>query len=261
MDHDQSATISRLTIEERVKLALERKHHRPLGGLNPHSPLFDSIGQQFRTLLIDHLGLTPHHSFLDLGCGMGRLTKAMQGWMGPNRYAGADLNRYFIDFCQGTYAGNFQHFDLWHPDYNNAGKLTAEMQLPYPDGSFQCIAAIAMLNHCSLAHFNWFCREAARLLRPRGVLFATAFVLNYGALDDMAAGKTAFTFHPLGDGSWCQDLARPCGAVAFEEELIRRAFIDHGLMLREPIRYGQWVGSPLALTGHDVLLAAKEQWH
>jgi 2-polyprenyl-3-methyl-5-hydroxy-6-metoxy-1,4-benzoquinol methylase len=93
---------------------------KPLGGLNPYNPYFDSIGKQFHRLLIDHAGLTNMSSILDVGCGTGRLAKQLQDHGG--NYYGFDVNDHFVDYCRSSYKkGHFDCCDVRHDEYNPNG--------------------------------------------------------------------------------------------------------------------------------------------
>jgi hypothetical protein len=60
--------------------------------------------------------------------------------------------------------------------------------------------------------------------------------------------------------SWHDFAQRPLFNVAHPEEAVRRVFIKSGLMIKEPIRYGEWCGGRSALTGPDVIIARKGGW-
>ena len=238
---------------------------RPLGGLNPYSPPFDTIGQQFAKLLADHAGLTPSTKLLDLGCGTGRLTKPLQGTLTEGSYHGLDVHPRFLDFCRQTYtAPNFQfdHLDIRHDEYNPEGKIeTTNARLPYATNSFDLVAAVAVFNHFHTSWVFQYVREMGRVLKPRGVLFATILLLNKQSMEFINTRKEPpYSFQHRTPESWHDFRDRPLFNVAHPEEAIRRVFIKSNLMIREPISYGQWCRTQAGLTGPDVIFASKGGW-
>ncbi len=69
-----------------------------------------------------------------------------------------------------------------------------------------------------------------------------------------------FMFEKREKHGWYEYKDRPLFNVALPEPDIRRAFIESGMMLKEPIYYGQWCESQNAITGHDAVIAIKGYW-
>jgi len=232
----------------------------PLGGLNPFNPFYDKIGQQFHRLLVEHVGLLPTHRVLDLGCGTGRLAKPLQDFLQPKRYAGLDVNPTFIDYCRETYPSlQFDLCDVRHDEYNSDGEIDpVKFEFPYENRSFDVVIAIALFNHFYIEWAFQYMRQIARVLKPRGAFFGTFLLLNSISIPAIEAReKHPFKFPHRTPGSWHDFETRPLFNVALPEQGLRRVFIKSGLMIKEPIRYGEWCKSAIALTGHDVIIARK----
>ncbi len=233
----------------------------PLGGLNPYSPHFARIGKQFHQLLIEHAGLHKNSRLLDVGCGTGRLAHPLQDFLEVD-YHGFDVHPHFIDYCQKTYRKKnfkFKHVDVRHDEYNPGGTLDpAKFEFPYPSRSFDVVTAIAVFNHL---HTKWvfqYVREIARVLKPKGIFLGTMLLLNQQSMEWInGRQKPPYQFSHRTPESWHDFEDRPLFNVAHPEEGIRRVFIKSNLMLREPVRYGEWCESKIALAGPDVLIARK----
>lgn len=238
---------------------------RPLGGLNPYSPHFDRIGQHFTKLLIEHAGLNKNTRILDVGCGTGRMAKPVLNIVDQGKYEGIDVNKKYIEYCKRTYKNSsFQHMDIYHDEFNPNGSLDLmNCKFPYEDNQFDIAFAVAVFNHF---HTKWVFRyiaEMTRVLKPKGILFATFLILNslsMQAMESQAITAKALRFEHKTPDSWHKFKDRLLVNVAIPESGLRQQCIKCKLMIKEPIRYGEWCGSPLAITGHDVLVAIKGQW-
>lgn len=135
--------------------------------------------------LIERCGLAPHSALLDLGCGHGRLAigvlarsrelwpEANHGAAGVKRYEGIDASADAIDWCRrhlgaGSPAGH-PSFRFTHLD---AGKAApAGPPLPFDDEVFDVINLGPTFTDLSTADAEFYLREVARLLAPRGRAF------------------------------------------------------------------------------------------
>jgi SAM-dependent methyltransferase len=238
---------------------------RPLGGLNPYSPHFDRIGNQFRQLLISHTGLHKASRVLDVGMGTGRLAKALLGELEGGEYHGFDVNKHFVDYCHQTYKAKNFHFnlsDVRHDEYNPVGSIDpTTFEFPYPNHAFDLVVMIAVLNHFRASWFVQYIQQAARVLKPRGTFFGTCLFLNPQSITHIGTRvQQPYLFPFRTPESWHDFEDRPLFNVAHPEEHIRRVFIKNKLAIKEPIRYGEWCHSKIAITGPDVILARKGGW-
>jgi len=244
---------------------LEHDNVAALGGLNPFSPKFKSLGLRYLRLMIEHSELLPNHKILDVGCGTGRIAKVLEDFLDDGKYDGFDINEHFVEYCKSTINDkrfNFCFCDVQNGEYNPSGNIDPEkFKFPYDDLSFDRVCAIGVFNHLELPWATQYIREITRVLKPKGIFFGTFFLLN-GISMPYARNRED---HPLKfevetNDAWFEYKDRPLFNVALAEQPIRRTFINNGLMIKEPIRYGNWCGSKNAIIGHDVIVAIKGQW-
>lgn len=246
-------------------IVISKDETRPLGGLNPYNPYYDKIGQHFLKLLVDHAGLNKSSKILDVGCGTGRLAKPISGLLDEGLYEGIDINLHYLEYCQANLAKKnikFTHVDIHHDEFNPQGKMDLmDYRFAYDDNTFDIAIAIALFNHF---HTKWVFRyiaEMTRVLKPKGILFFTSLVLNNTSMQSLIDNKSqSINFEYKTPDSWHKSKDRLLVNVAIPESGLRQQCIKCRLMIKEPIRYGEWCGSPVAITGHDVIVAIKGQW-
>lgn len=239
---------------------LDGSDQTPAGGINPRAKNFEVLGDQLARLLIEQTGLLPNHQVLDIGCGTGRIAQALQKHLAPSGYHGFDIHEKFVGYCSDAYPSlKFDLFDVVNLEYNPKGKTAgSEFIFPYGDNSFDLAFAIAVFNHMFLPEVVNYIQQSARVVRPGGKFLATAFLLNEDSaehINTISKGPLRFLYRE--QAQWFGHEGRPLCCVAHSEVIIRRAMLSSGLQLREPISYGAWRGSPVAVTGHDLLVATK----
>ncbi len=233
----------------------------PLGGLNPYSPHYQRIGKQFHRLLIEQAGLHQNSRLLDFGCGTGRLAHPLQDFLAGD-YHGFDVHPHFIDYCQQTYTKpnfHFKHADIRHSEYNPQGVVDPTVfEFPSEARSLDIVTGIAVFNHFQTNWIFQYVRQIARVLKPKGIFLGTILLLNQQSIEFInRRTKPPYQFSHRTPESWHDFENRPLFNVAHPEEAIRRVFIKSNLMIKEPIRYGDWCESKIAIAGPDVLVARK----
>jgi len=116
-------------------------------------------------LLFPHIKQNDH--ICDLGCGNGRLRKFLDPKViPPGNYTGLDISEELLTIAKNKYtAETFIQESFTNP-------------LPFPNGSFEIVTAIASFHHI-LNHSEQllFLEECHRILKPSGTLFFTTWIL------------------------------------------------------------------------------------
>lgn len=116
---------------------------------------YEALGEIEKQLLIA-VGLEPHHTLLDVGCGSGRLAKALVPYLTTGRFLGTDIVQELLDYARdGSPAG-------WE------FALVEDIRVPFPDNSADIAAFFSVFTH--LLHEESYCylMEARRVVKPGG---------------------------------------------------------------------------------------------
>lgn len=190
---------------------------------------FESAGK-------DHLGrikrlmtLEASHDVLEIGCAVG--TDALQ-MMTPRQvasYLGIDVIQDSIVWCTNNLTTadprfRFEHFDAHHEMYNPLGlKKTTDFAVPCEDSSIDRVIVNAVFTHLFEDEVVHYLREIFRVLRPGGLVYATAHIYS----DEVAAiarrSQSVHTFEfKHSDGCYINDPQFPLGSVAYTREALER---------------------------------------
>ena len=217
---------------------------------------FVETGDEFMTYFVELGGLQPHHSVLDVGCGMGRMARPLVGYLdAAGSYDGFDVNREGIGWCRRRYARHdnfrFQIADLYNRRYNPRGAHPAsEYRFPYEDSSFELVIATSVLTHLLESEAEHYLEEMTRVLKPDGRALITFFLLNEESRRLIRDGLSALAFLDPDDHVSVLDADLPEEAVAYDEGWVRERVdaID--------VRYGSWCGREDSTSFQDVVVAA-----
>ena len=172
---------------------LPRTHHgRSPAGVRLPPAVYRMGGAHFRTdeafvasavaevgRLEELIGLTAQSRLLDWGCGAGRLAVGIVEKLGRiDQYHGVDVQKHLVDWAQrhlGDRPGfTFTHVDLANPRYNPGG--SPERSIPGATADHDGFYAYSVFSHLMGEDTSAYLGEVARLLRPGGRAFVTAFV-------------------------------------------------------------------------------------
>jgi SAM-dependent methyltransferase len=155
---------------------------------------------------------------------------------------------------------HFQYADIYNKSYNPTGKYeAARYRFPYQDESFDSLIAKSLFTHMLERDMDNYFSEIYRVLRKDGRCLVTFFLLNSESKKLIYEGKSTQEFiYDLG-GCCTTNKSVPEEAIAYNEELIRSIYEDHGLGIVEPIHLGSWCGRPSFLIYQDLVLGYKPQ--
>jgi SAM-dependent methyltransferase len=219
---------------------------------------FRATGEEFLALFEQLAGLRPQDRVLDIGCGIGRMARALSGVLRPpGSYDGFDVAPSGIEWCRAHYHGTpapfrFAHADLGNSVYNPGGPGDpASFRFPYADDSFDLAIATSVFTHLLPRAADHYLAEAARVLAPAGRLFCTWMLLDADG-GPPGAFTTATEFLPAA----VHDLSAPEAGVAYPETWVRERLDAHGL---EPasVHHGHWRGGS-GPTLQDVIVCRSE---
>ncbi|WP_186815218.1 class I SAM-dependent methyltransferase [Terrabacter aerolatus] len=135
------------------------------------------------TRLSAQLGHLPGTAVLDVGSGLGRLVTGMLIEFGDDvDYLGIEPNREFYEWCVSHLESEhpsyrFRHIDIASELYNPQGAVDgAEVVLPVPDASIDVVYCWGVFTNAIPAHVARYISEFARVIRPGGKVFFTAYV-------------------------------------------------------------------------------------
>jgi SAM-dependent methyltransferase len=224
---------------ERRGFVLHRGHHLP-----PRSLRGRMCGDAFRTESFYFLSAV-HEAMkftarlrevkdarvVDIGSGLGRLATGLLAEQADVRYLGIDANRSFVQWCKDHIerrhpAFQFVHLDMANALYNPGGAIGAtDLRLPVDDASADVVNLWGVFTNMVPEHVEAYLAEIARILRPGGQCFLTAFVED---------GVPAVAFNPPAYVPYACDEALT--VVRYSRQWLFSTFERHGLQV-EDFRY------------------------
>lgn len=223
---------------------------------------FIGVAHEFRERLITLANLQPHHSVLDIGCGVGRVAFGLADYLtGP--YLGFDIMLPHLEWARANITSSrpnfrFEHADLFNGEYNPHGRLSAQSySFPCSDASQDICFAVSLFTHLRRDDAQHYLREIARSLKPGGQALVTAFLLDYEARERIASGLAAFNLiHPVdGDEVFTSKPEVPEAVIGVDAEVFRRWVHEAGLLLTR-VYPGKW-GHDLYLSYQDIIIVIK----
>jgi ubiquinone/menaquinone biosynthesis C-methylase UbiE len=95
---------------------------------------YDALGEIEKQMLIGY-GLEPAHSLVDVGCGSGRLAKALVPYLTAGRYLGTDVVQQLLDYAR----------DGCPPAWQFA--LVEDIRIPFPDNCADYACFFSVFTH------------------------------------------------------------------------------------------------------------------
>lgn len=227
---------------------------------------FITIGEEFLEIFTEIAGLRPDDTVLDVGCGIGRMSIPLTGYLSNDgRYEGFDIVPSDIRWLKKRVASrhpnfHFQVANIYNRMYNPKGKYDAsEFVFPYETSHFDFVFAASVFTHLLPAPIEHYLSEVSRVLKPGGRCLITFFLTNDESLELMGRDKSMFDFRHDFGGCLTVDLGLPEKAVGYHENRVVALHEQYGLDIEFPIRYGAWCGRDNSLSGQDIVLATKKQ--
>ena len=223
---------------------------------------FVATGDEMADLLARAAGLREGDRVLDVGCGYGRVARALAARLGAEgSYEGFDASAEAVEWCAGRYARrhpnfHFVHLDVANAVYNPDGALAARgAEFPYDDGVFDIVVVTSVFTHLLADGTDRYLAQSARVLAPGGALLATFLLLDAEARRLQREGAAAISFRQEHWPVAVEDPEQPEAAVGYDESWVRDRLEAQGLTVVEPVRRGAWSGRTEAEGFQDVIVA------
>ena len=228
------------------------------------SAAFCEVGKWFVSDLVTAAGLGPDHALLDVGCGLGRIGRAMSDFMSPQgSYDGFDINRESIAWASRHVAPRhpnirFRYVDVANRQYNPSGTISPEeFRFPYDAATFDICFLHSVFTHMLPDDLRRYLAEVRRVLRPGGAAYISYYLYDEEAqrhLDTRPDLPLRFE-HACGEYRTINPQT-PEYSVAYDPEFIRKTYAEAGLVIDEPVRRGGWCGRS-SDRHQDVVVARK----
>jgi SAM-dependent methyltransferase len=235
----------------------------PEAGVVMGNVYYRSVGREFLDHFVGFANLGPDADILDAGCGGGRMAAALLYYLRDGSYTGFDVHPESISWCRATIAPRnsrfgFDHVNLRNSQYNPAGKSqAADHRFPYGEESFDFVIAVSLFTHMFRRETAHYLSEFARVLRPGGAAFVTAYLINADSLLAMTREPGAVQFPESFEDSLVLDGDRPAAGVAHREDWLLADARACGLGV-DRIAYGAWTARA-RLSKQDVLLLRRDR--
>lgn len=218
---------------------------------------FATQGDVLADHLAEHAGLHRGSRVLEVGCGRGRVARALTARLGPEgSYAGVDADPDAVGWCRRHYRGR-AGFRFVVADTHDAARSPEQYRLPFDPGSFDLVVVPTLLASALPAACEHHLAEAARVLAPGGTLAATFFALNDTSRALMATGSAGLQFADPDELVAVLDEELPDEAVAYADEWIFERLRERGLTLTG-LHPGSWCGREEFVGFQDLLVAVRD---
>jgi ubiquinone/menaquinone biosynthesis C-methylase UbiE len=229
--------------------------------------LFARSGEEMVAEIVSLCGVTPNAHVLDVGCGCGRLARALPGYLSSEgRYEGFDIAQVLIEWCKQRLEPQLPNFhfslaDVRIRDRNPEGVIApTAFRFPFPDNTFDLAIVSSVFTHMLPDEIENYTAQLSRVLKPDGLCFMSAFLFDSEAEVAVAKGSTIFDFrHPIGP-CLTFDRERPDEGVACRQQWFLKLIERSGLRI-DVVRPGNWRRVRSYQVSQDYVVARKPIFH
>jgi ubiquinone/menaquinone biosynthesis C-methylase UbiE len=223
---------------------------------------FRAVGAEFLHHFVALGALRPDDHVLDLGCGIGRMAVPLTQYLSDRAtYLGIDVVEDGIRWSQEQISTMYPNFrflrlDVRHPIYNPAGTSVATaVRLPAENASIDFAIVVSVFTHLLPPEMLAYAGEIARVLKPGGRCFCTAFIMNEASRGALRRAAGRLPFDPNAPGPVHFAFSdNPLAAVAHDEAWLFERLALQGLRIAGPARYGRWSGRDDGLSYQDLCI-------
>lgn len=227
------------------------------------APEFIVAGKRNLHGFIKYGNLKSNESFLDVGCGSGRMAIPLTQYLKDGNYEGFDINLNVIKWCKENIESkypnfHFQFVNVENRHYNKNGILQSEdFKFPYDSESFDFVCLTSVFTHLLPTAVQNYLKEITRVLKKNGRCYITYFLLNENSKNRIHSGLTQMKFVHKFENFYSKFETNPERAIAYEEEFVKKLYQKFHLTIQEPIFYGSWSGIKNAEFGQDIIISHK----
>ena len=233
-------------------------------GVVPGSDIYNRIGDQFVEMLRSLADMRPEDRLLDVGCGFGRIARALASSCACRQYLGLDVVQYAVAYCRDRIsyvngAFQFRWIDVANPMYHPGGSVPAdECVWPVDDASFERCLAASLFTHLRPDHVRRYLAEAFRVLIPGGTFMSSWFLETPESIPALRAQRHN-PWVQTDQGYWVSQPKMHEAAIAHQLESVREWCAAAGFEVVS-VNDGKWAkpSSPLAC-GQDVVVLRKPE--
>jgi SAM-dependent methyltransferase len=207
---------------------------------------FIASGSRIAEMLASYADLRPAQSVLDIGCGIGRVARALTTVLQPpGQYHGFDVDPTAIAWCRRAYSPftnfAFAYAPVGYLNVRGVAPVRGEdFIFPYPDATIDLAFSVSVYTHLSRSVVDHYLAETARVLRPGGTCVNTFFVIDAFAAAAMQTGTADRVYVDAGDGTYLCDPHDPNLGIGFAPDVIEQLHTARGLAIEFPVRFGTW---------------------
>ena len=226
-----------------------------------HPDQFRSCGLEFLDYFKRLTHLADGESVLDVGCGPGRMAIPIAEAFPNVRYEGFDVSKSAIDWCRAEISKvhpsfSFTWVDAKNRHYNPNGSVDpATFRFPYGDGQFDLAILVSVFTHLTPDGVGQYLSELSRVIKPKGRIFVTAFLIDEDPDPAIEEGKILIKLTSKMDGRipfWTSNPTCPEDAIGYSPKDLIPIFYESGFSTT--IYPGKWHGRE-GLSGHDIIVA------
>lgn len=237
----------------------------PKGLIYTGSGDFIQTGKHFLGLLKTYCSIEPHHSVLDIGCGIGRLALPLTQYLSDKgRYFGFDIVQTGIKWCKENISEKYVNFQFLYVELKNdlytgnSAKKATEFIFPGSNESMDIVISTSVFTHMLPDDMEHYLSETYRVMKPGAKCLFTFFILNE-ITENQMADNDVFNFrYQYGHYSLMDEKVKEAN-VAYQELYLRELFEKYGFKIDKIIN-GHWskaIGDG-SLDFQDVVILSKK---
>jgi SAM-dependent methyltransferase/tetratricopeptide (TPR) repeat protein len=228
---------------------------------------FLDVGCDILRALCSTTPITPASHILEIGSGLGRIAYPLTFYLEGGRYVGLEIVKHMTEFCTahvtplakpGT-SFEFMHLDCYNEFYNPDSKnQLADVEFPNL-GDFDIVFMSSVCTHLEDRELQLYFQKAAKWLRPGGTFWATFFLIDKAAENQLRhfRHRSSLPFDLTGSGpDYYLDARRSTLAVAYYPDYVRSKLAESGLRPTS-IYFASWSGVRKEGGTQDLIVAKK----